>query len=633
LKKPSRLSDAFNATSLKVSELRYRRLFETAQDGILILDANSGLIVDVNPFLTDMLGYSCEELVQKKLWEVGAFKDVEASQNYFVELQKNNYVRYENLPLKAKDGHMIQVEFVSNVYQVGDEKVIQCNIRDITKRKHMEDALKQSETIFRRLVDHLPAVVYLNAVGETDSTIFVSPQIYRLLGYTPDEWLANPELWSTRLHPEDRQKILTQTAATNQNNEPLDREYRMIARDGNIVWVHDQVIQVNDPVDPRQIRRQGFLIDITERKQSEERIRRQLEHLTTLSAIDRIIAANFDLRHSLSEILEHVASELGVDAADFLIFNSTLNVLEYGANRGFRASSVDNMQVRLEDSFAGRAVLERQLVHIQNLKDVPGKSFLSNRLAGEDFACYFGVPLVVKGQVKGVLEIFHRAALEPDEEWFAFLTALSGQAAIAIETTTLFESLQRSNLELSLAYDATIEGWSRALDLRDKETEGHTQRVTEMAVKLSRTFGLNDWEQLQVRWGSLLHDIGKMGIPDGILLKPGPLTDEEWIIMRKHPVFAYDMIAPIRYLRQALEIPYHHHEKWDGSGYPLGLKGEQIPLAARIFSVVDVWDALSSDRPYRAGWKEGEVRDHLRASSGTHFDPQVVAAFIQIMNY
>jgi putative nucleotidyltransferase with HDIG domain len=196
----------------------------------------------------------------------------------------------------------------------------------------------------------------------------------------------------------------------------------------------------------------------------------------------------------------------------------------------------------------------------------------------------------------------------------------------------LFESLQRSNLELSLAYDSTIEGWSRALDLRDKETEGHTQRVTKITLKLAQSFGLSEAELVQVRWGALLHDIGKMGVPDGILLKPGPLTDEEWTIMRNHPALAYEMLAPIRYLRRALDIPYCHHEKWDGSGYPQGLKGVLIPLEARIFAVVDVWDALNSDRPYRPAWEKEKVLEHIRAEAGTHFDPQVVDMFLQIVS-
>ena len=229
----------------------------------------------------------------------------------------------------------------------------------------------------------------------------------------------------------------------------------------------------------------------------------------------------------------------------------------------------------------------------------------------------------------GVLEICQRTPLDPNEEWLDFLNTLAGQAAIAIDNVQMFDSLQRTTDELELAYDATIEGWSHALDLRDKETEGHTLRVTEMTVNLARTFGLGENELVQVRWGSLLHDIGKMGVPDGILLKPGPLTDKEWVAMKKHPTFAYEMLSPIHYLRLALDIPYCHHEKWDGTGYPRGLKGEQIPLTARIFAVVDVWDALTSDRPYRKAWTEAKARQYILEQAGLHFDPEVVKFFLR----
>jgi len=617
--------------TLKDSELRYRRLFEAAQDGILLLDARTGMITDVNPFLIRMLGYSREEFIEKKLWEVGAFRDIKASQEAFEALQDNEYIRYENLPLKTKSGRLIQVEFVSNVYLVENEKVIQCNIRDITERKQAEGAQQESEDRFHKLVDHLPTVIYMNAAGDINSTIYVSPQIETLSGYTPQEWLADPKLWSKRLHPDDCQRVLAQIAETDLNNRPFDMEYRLIARDGRLVWVHDQLTLVNGLNDQHPYW-QGIMLDITGRKQADERIRRQLEHLTALSAIDRVVAANFDLKLNLTEILLHVTVELGVDAADILLLNSNSQMLEFGAERGFRAKAVRKAQVRLGESFAGRAAMERKPIQIPNLKDEPDNPFLTNLLTDDDFVCYYGVPLIAKGQVKGVLEVFHRTALNPDAEWFDFLNALAGQTAIAIDNGVLFESLQRSNSELAMAYDATIEGWSRALDLRDKETEGHTLRVTELAVKLARTFGLSEAELVQMRWGALLHDIGKMGVPDEILHKPGPLTDEEWAKMRKHPGFAYEMLAPIRYLRLALDIPYCHHERWDGSGYPHGLKGNLIPLAARIFAVVDVWDALSSDRPYRAAWTEEKVREHIITSSGSHFDPQVVELFMQSSN-
>jgi putative nucleotidyltransferase with HDIG domain len=181
------------------------------------------------------------------------------------------------------------------------------------------------------------------------------------------------------------------------------------------------------------------------------------------------------------------------------------------------------------------------------------------------------------------------------------------------------------------AYDATIEGWSRALDLRDKETEGHSHRVTELTLRLARVFGFDEHQLAHIRRGSLLHDIGKMGIPDQILLKPGPLTEDEWEIMRRHPVYAYEMLRPIEFLRPALAIPYAHHEKWDGTGYPRGLRGEEIPLEARLFAVVDVWDALSSDRPYRKAWPIQQVVSHMHSLEGTHFEPEVVQAFLSLV--
>jgi PAS domain S-box-containing protein len=364
--------------------------------------------------------------------------------------------------------------------------------------------------------------------------------------------------------------------------------------------------------------------DISNIKCADERIRRHLEHLTALVEIDRVINFSFDLNLSLTTILTHVIVQLGVDAADVLLFNSASRTLEYVAGSGFHSKAIEHVRQSLGEGYAGRAAEERSLVHIPDLSKKHDPFLRKTLLAGEGFASYYGVPLIGIGEIMGVLEVFHRSRLVRDEEWLNFLKALASQAAIAINNVSLFDNLQRSNTELFHAYDATIEGWSRALELRDNETEGHTQRVAVLTVKLARLFGLSDTELVRVRWGALLHDIGTMGIPDNILLKKETLTDAEWLVMKKHPVLAYEMLSPIRYLRPALDIPYAHHEKWDGSGYPLGLKGEQIPLVARIFAVVDVWDALRSDRVYRASWSVAKVRKHLRSLSGTHFDPHVV---------
>ena len=252
-------------------------------------------------------------------------------------------------------------------------------------------------------------------------------------------------------------------------------------------------------------------------------------------------------------------------------------------------------------------------------------------LAEQGFLSYFGVPLIAQGLVKGVLEIFHRSPLEPDDEWIDFLHTLAGQAAIAIEDAQLFRNLQQSNIELLQAYDATIEDWSRALDLRDKETEVHTQRVTEMAILPGQKLGLSDQELKYMRWGGLLHDIGKMAVPDRILLKPDAFTSEEMDIMKQHPSFALQMLSPIQYLKLALDIPYCHHEHWDGTGYPRGLKGEQIPFTARIFAITDVYDTLTSDRPYRPRWTEADAVAYIRQHAGSFFDSQIVDVFLQMV--
>ncbi len=269
------------------------------------------------------------------------------------------------------------------------------------------------------------------------------------------------------------------------------------------------------------------------------------------------------------------------------------------------------------------------MTDLREVRDQLVRPFL---LTEEGFLSYYMVPLVAKGQLQGVLELFHRDIFRANEEWFTFVETLAGQAAIAIESVGLFESLQRSNTQLALAYDATIEGWSRALDLRDEETEGHSLRVTEMTVRLARTMGISEAEILHIRRGALLHDIGKMGVPDRILHKPGSLDEVEWEHMKRHATYGYEMLAPILFLRPALDIPYCHHEKWDGTGYPRGLKGEGIPLAARIFALVDVWDALTSNRPYRPAWSRERTREHIQEQAGRHFDPRITSIFLTMLD-
>jgi PAS domain S-box-containing protein len=375
--------------------------------------------------------------------------------------------------------------------------------------------------------------------------------------------------------------------------------------------------------------------DITDRKQAQEHLHRQYQKMAALRTIDLAITASLDLRLLLEILLDQIMEQTNAHAANVLLLNPELNALETSASRGFHEPQAP-YHLAWGEVFAGSIIEERQAITVTDLRlqsIESTSSSLKELVSREGFVSYFGFPLIAKGQIRGVLELFHRSLFTPDQEWLDFVETLAGQAAIAIDNASLFEALQHSNVDLSLAYDATIEGWSRALDLRDRETEGHTQRVTELTLQLARRMEIGEAELVHIRRGALLHDMGKLGVPDRILFKEGSLTADEWEVMRKHPVYAYDMISPITYLRPALDIPYCHHERWDGSGYPCGLKGEEIPLPARIFAVVDVWDALISPRPYRPAWEPEVAARFLKENAGVLFDPHVYRAFEGLMKW
>jgi PAS domain S-box-containing protein/putative nucleotidyltransferase with HDIG domain len=363
-----------------------------------------------------------------------------------------------------------------------------------------------------------------------------------------------------------------------------------------------------------------------------QQTQRSLERLSALRSIDMAITASLDLRVTLNIFLEQVMEQLGVDAVDVLLFDRYMQTLEYSVGRGFRSSMASRSNLRLRQDQVGRAIMDGQILYFPDLTEPADLFAREELLSGEGFVSYCAAPLVSKGQIMGLMELFHRKPFRPSNEWMDFLETLAGQAAIVLDNAALFDEVQHSNIELTLAYDATIEGWSRALELRDMETVGHSQRVTDLTVRLARVVGMSEADVVHVRRGALLHDIGKMAIPDSILNKTGPLDEEEWVLMRKHPVYAYELLSPIPFLRQALDIPYAHHEKWDGTGYPRGLMGKHIPLSARVFAVVDVWDALNSDRPYRSAWAEEDILAYLHDQSGEHFDPEIVPAFLDLLH-
>jgi putative nucleotidyltransferase with HDIG domain len=386
-----------------------------------------------------------------------------------------------------------------------------------------------------------------------------------------------------------------------------------------------QISEVNEVLVAKNIELET---EVAARRKAEQNAQKRLDHLAILHTIDLMITSNQDLKMTMRIFLEQIVPQLMVDAAAVLLLNPHTQTLTYGSGIGFTSKRIRESKIRPGEGPAGVAAQERRMIHISDVKK-PEIDFVRKALMAEErIRSYCVLPLIAKGQVKGVLEIYNRDRFMPDQEMVEFFQALAAQAAIAIDNATMFSELQTSNTELVIAYDSTIEGWGKALSLRDRETEGHTQRVTELTLRIAQAYGMNEKELVHVRRGALLHDIGKMGVPDTILMNEGPLTEEEQKIMNKHSQYAFDILMPIAYLRPALDIPYCHHEKWDGTGYPRGLKGEQIPIAARIFALADIWDALISRRRYHEAWPREKVETYIRELAGTHFDPDLVDMFL-----
>jgi len=454
---------------------------------------------------------------------------------------------------------------------------------------------------------------------------FVNPAAEVMLGY-PEGGLIG--LHWKEIVPTDQHALVEDADLRRARGLSDQYELNMNKKNGKTI----PVIASGSPMMDEEGNFTGSIVvftDITEQKKAEQEIQGHIQRMDALRIIDQAIMSSFELDFSLDVILEQMLVQLEIDAAAVLSYQDDLQSLQFVSGRGFQTDALQYTNLQIGDGYAGTVALNKDDVFIPELTTAPGAFQKSAQFLKEGFVSYYGIPLLAKGKLVGVLEIFHRSRLDPNEEWINYLRILSGQVAIAIDNSTLFNDLQRTNVNLTLAYDATITGWAHALELKDMETIGHSHRVVEMTMDLVRRMGISSDRYTDIRRGALLHDIGKMGIPDSILLKEGKLTEEEWGIMKKHPIFARDWLFPIQYLRPALDIPYSHHERWDGSGYPDGLAGEDIPLEARIFAIVDVWDALNSDRPYRKAWPKEKILAHIKEESGKHFDPRVVEVFLE----
>jgi len=602
--------------ALMESEERYRSLFENNHTVMWIVDPADGRIVDANPAACNFYGYPKEELTCKTVMDMNSLN----AQEVYSQIQqaerdeRNHFLRTHRL----SSGEERLVEVYTGPIKLEGESRLYTIIHDVTERVQREREME--------------------AILKVATTLRIAPtraEMFPVILQQVLELLQAEEATLALYDPITGEPALENKAGKMLKKSRSARYFAGIP----LVWQEKTIgalsIHRSSSISPTDIRILSAIGEIAanalQRASLFEETQRNLERLNALHTIDIAITDISDLEETLGTILEQITGQLHVDAVDILLLDMSSQLLHCVASHGF-IERPDGSSLNLWDSRAGQAILDKHLVSITGCSERDDDLFHAAVLPqARQYPVYFAAPLIAKDQTKGVLELYRRADFAPDNDWLGFLDTLARQTAIALDNATLFEDLQSSNAELTHAYDTTLEGWARALELRDKETEGHTQRVVKMTLGLARRMGIDEDELLHVRRGALLHDIGKMGIPDIILFKPGPLTKEEWAMMRKHPVFAYELLSGIPYLRAAMDVPYCHHEKWDGSGYPRGLAGDQIPLAARIFAVVDVWDALNSDRPYRNAWPRQQIEAYIREQAGKHFDPSVVQAFFDYL--
>lgn len=610
--------DLLRHASLDEMWRRYEFIVNTSREFLSLIDAKYKYVAVNNAYCgahnkkrDEIIGRSVAEI-----WGEDVFDEVIKS--HLDDCFRGREVNYESkFSFAAIGDRIIDVTYYPYHNRRGTVTHTVVISRDVTEQKAAEKEL----LALKKAVETMQLGVTIT--DTSGKILYTNPAEASMHGYNVEEMLngdakmlAPKELWKQKI-PFDLNKVRS-----------WRRESVNLRKDRSVfpVQLMSDVVR-NASGDPICV--VTTCEDITERKKTEEQIQSQLTRLTALREIDMVILSSLDMRVVLKVLLTHLKERLNVDAALIMTLNQHSLFTEYAESVGFRSMSVRNIRCRLGEGPSGQIALERLALHIANLRE---SKLQTPFFEEDDFVSYMGVPLIAKGNVKGTLEVFKRGSLIPEPEWLDFLETLANQAAIAMDNATMFNDIQRSNIDLALAYDSTLDGWSRALDLRDRETEGHSQRVAELTVLIARAMGIGDAELVHIRRGALLHDIGKLGIPDSILHKPGPLTDDEWEVMRMHPVYAFDMLSPITFLRQSMDIPYCHHEKWDGTGYPRGLKGDKIPMAARIFSIADIWDALCSDRPYRSAYARKEALEHIKSYEGSYFDPAVLSVFLNTID-
>ncbi len=615
---------------LRENEEKYRVLTENIADVIWILDTETLLFRYLSKSVERMSGFTVEEILARPIDAVlppdareGLRNQLNIHAKAFLNgTEPPDKIYINELELPRKDGTRIWTELSTIYYLNEDTKQVEIRgvARNITERKRMEEALHKEINLIDGIMNSVPGLLYL--YDDKGRLIRWNKRHEEITGYTDAE-LHNMQLMDWyKDSPEDIEKI-TRAVEKVLKEGFASEEANLQIKSGKKILFDFTARRLEFG---NKIYFTGIGIDITSRRLNELKIAAaQKELQETLDKLKHQLEENEKSRWAMLSMIEdqkiaqealkreqYLMTSLMDTVPDTIYFKDTQGrFLRVNKAQARMLSASDPKELLgktdfdfLPDEHAQKA-FDEELAIIQN-----GQSIINQ----EELLTFNDRP--------GIWALTTKMPLYD----------LDHKIIGTFGVTRSISEIKKAEEELQKAYDATLEGWAAALELREKETATHSRNVVDMTLKLAKEFEIPEEQIVHIRRGALLHDIGKMGIPDNILLKPGKLTDEEWVIMRMHPIFAYNLLSGIPYLSSALDIPYAHHERWDGSGYPLGLKGTDIPLTARIFAVVDVWDALLSDRPYRPGWNKEAVKNYLQEKSGIQFDPEIVEVFLTMMD-
>ncbi len=598
----------------------------------IVIADKDGQIVQTNTPYARLMEMDIKEILHKKIWDL--------TQN-FIEPQNRTAALIERI--KQTFFHALetgQFEFSQdNVFSAttpsGRKMVLQQNmflfqtsqgpclgsfLVDLTELEKSKIAQQDSEKSYRALFEQGPFEISVSRMN--GELLDVNDRYCQETGLLRNEIIGKKakELGrlSDEVEAELRELIIDTGGIVNQFEMTMNCNNRE-----RVVLLSAKIIDLNN--EPAIF---TIITDITDRKKAERKVKQQLQQITGLRTIDSSIISGSDIEETLSLILDQTLSTINASTSRLVLQLSRGNLKAHTIQRGNELEDIEKLEWGnpiLQQTISSRnATMFQEDVFVKFPK-VWQEFFNKNGIHN-----YCVIPVLQGEVIFGRMEVFFKNDIrDKEEDWALFVETLAGQAEVAITNFKLIDGLKEKNEELLEAYESTIKGWAHALEIRDEETFGHSERVLKLSLKIARILGFSEVELSNFQRGVLLHDIGKIGIPDSILLKPGPLDKYEWVIMKKHPIFAYDLLKGISFLQHALDVPYAHHERWDGSGYPRGLKGEEIPISARIFAVVDVWDALTSDRPYRKAWSVEKTINYLKANAGTQFDPVIVETFLK----